>query len=121
MSSQVQAPYVPARADVWLVNFNPTLGHEQAGIRPAVILSTTQFNQGPAQLAVVVPMTKTYRGIPIHIEVPPPEGGVRQVSYAMCDQIRTVSTSHRLVTRWGAVGTGIMTQIEYAVKVVLAL
>jgi mRNA interferase MazF len=66
-------------------------------------------------------MTTTGRAIPIHIEVQPPEGGVMQVSYAMCDQIRTVSISARFIDRWGAIEAATMRKIEYAVKVILGL
>jgi mRNA interferase MazF len=66
-------------------------------------------------------MTSAYRGIPIHIELRPPEGGVKEVSYAMCDQIRTVSIVARFVERWGAVEAATMRKIEYAVKVILGL
>jgi len=113
--------FIPSRGDICLVNFNPTLGHEQAGIRPAVVLSTTSFNMGPADLAVVLPMTTTNRGIPIHLEVIPPEGGIRDVSYAMCDQIRTVSISHRIIQRFGAITVPTMQKVEYAVNVILGL
>ncbi|MDO8671328.1 MAG: type II toxin-antitoxin system PemK/MazF family toxin, partial [Dehalococcoidia bacterium] len=71
----------PLRGEVWMVNLSPTRGHEQAGIRPGVVVSTNGFNRGPAGLAVVLPVTTTQRGVPLHVPVTPPEGGLRQQSY----------------------------------------
>jgi len=55
------------------------------------------------------------------VEVTPPEGGVREVSYVMCDQVRTVSITNRILDRWGVVGATTMESVEFAVKVVLGL
>ena len=53
----------PSRGEVWDLNFDPTLGHEQAGTRPALILSVDLFNEGPADLVVVVPLTRSARAV----------------------------------------------------------
>jgi len=55
----------PSRGDVWDLNFDPTIGREQAGARPALIISVDVFNQGPAELVVAVPITRTQRGNPM--------------------------------------------------------
>jgi PemK-like, MazF-like toxin of type II toxin-antitoxin system len=47
----------PVRGEVWDVDLKPVLGHEQGRIRPALIVSVDQFNQGPSGLVIVVPMT----------------------------------------------------------------
>ena len=47
----------PLRGDVWDLDLNPILGREQAGSRPALILSVDLFNGGPAELVVAVPLT----------------------------------------------------------------
>jgi mRNA interferase MazF len=110
----------PVRGEVWWVDFSPTRGHEQAGSRPSVVLSATSYNQGPAELAVVVPMTTTPRGIPLHILVTPPDGGVKGISYAMCDQVRCVSLE-RFDTRLGYLSARVMADIEFAVRTLLEL
>ncbi len=51
------------QGEIWRVNLNPSRGHEQAGIRPALIVSVDMFNHGPAGLVVVLPTqlkTKRY-------------------------------------------------------------
>jgi mRNA interferase MazF len=55
---------LPCRGEIWLVNLNPTLGPEQAGIRPAMIISVDTFNQGPADLVVVLPLTTIDKRVP---------------------------------------------------------
>ena len=56
-----------------------------------LIVSTDPFNQGRSRLVVVVPFTTRRRGLPIHIEVRPPDGGLREVSFAMCEQVRSLA------------------------------
>jgi mRNA interferase MazF len=56
-----------------------------------LIVSTDPFNQGRSRLVVVVPFTTRGRGLPIHVEVRPPDGGWREVSFAMCEQVRSLA------------------------------
>ena len=89
----------PQRGEIWLVDLDPTRGREQAGRRPALILSVDRFNAGPADLVVVVPLTKTIRAIPTHVVIHPPDGGVQLDSAILCEAVRSVSRQ-RLVTVW---------------------
>ena len=52
---------LPSRGEIWMVDLNPTRGHEQAGVRPALVVSVDTFNHGPAGLAVVLPVTSRLR------------------------------------------------------------
>ncbi len=110
----------PGRGQVWLVDLDPTRGHEQAGRRPALIVSTNGFNRGPAGLVVVLPITTVARGIRWHVEVPPPEGGLRQRSFIKCEDVRSISTE-RLVTLWGSVVAGTLAQVEQRLRILLEL
>ena len=111
---------LPSRGEIWSVNLNPTQGHEQAGVRPALVVSVDTFNHGPAELVVVVPLTTTARGIPLHIPVNPPEGGVRQPSFIKCEDVRAVSRG-RLTDRWGSVVSSTMAAVEERLRVLLDL
>jgi mRNA interferase MazF len=113
-------PPGPARGEVWLVDLNPTRGHEQAGVRPAVVVSVDLFNRGPAGLAVVLPMTTTWRRVPLHVSVEPPEGGVRQRSFVKCEDIRSVAIE-RLIQSWGALSPPTMAAIEDRLRILLGL
>lgn len=90
------------RGEIWLVDLNPIRGHEQAGRRPALVVSTDVFNNGPADLVVVAPMTTRDRRVPLHVRIEPPEGGVRETSFVKCEDVRSIS-KERLVQRWGTV------------------
>ncbi|MFC1706602.1 type II toxin-antitoxin system PemK/MazF family toxin [Planctomycetota bacterium] len=109
-----------ARGEIWLADLNPTRGHEQAGRRPALVLSEDTFNAGPARLVIVLPVTSRLRRIPSHVRVAPPEGGLRTKSAVLCEAIRSVSTE-RLVERWGAVSNRTMAEVEDVVRIVLGL
>ena len=68
-----------------MVDLDPTRGREQSGLRPALVLSVDKFNHGPAELVIMVPITKTKRGI-----------------FITCEELRSVSTD-RLVRQLGNV------------------
>jgi mRNA interferase MazF len=110
----------PQRGEVWLADLNPTRGQEQAGKRPVLIFSVDAFNQGPAELVVVLPITSTIRPIPLHVIVQPPEGGLKTRSRILTDAIRSISKD-RLVERWGQVSEETMATVENRVRTLLGL
>ena len=116
MASAVNA----ARGEVWQVNLNPTQSHEQSGIRPALIVSEDTFNNGPADLVIVVPITSVGKGIPFHVEIKPPEGGLTMRSFIKCEEIRCVS-KQRLSQRLGEVSKRTIENVEDRIKIVLDL
>lgn len=64
----VKNTYVPERGDyVWL-NFTPQTGHEQRGIRPAIIISNREYN-GKTGLALCCPITNKIKGYPFEVQV----------------------------------------------------
>lgn len=98
------------RGEVWRFNPDPVIGREQAKVRPCLIVSSNQFNSSPAELLIVLPITSTNRGIPSHIET---EGrGLKNKSYIMCEQIRSVSKK-RMFDKLGSVDTRVMRHVEY--------
>jgi mRNA interferase MazF len=63
------AKYVPERGDVVWLDFDPSVGHEQANRRPAVVLSRGVYNSRTG-LAVVCPVTRRGKGYPSEITIP---------------------------------------------------
>lgn len=110
----------PLRGQIWLVDLNPTRGHEQAGKRPCLIISVDLFNQGASGLALVLPITSKDKGIPFHVEVNPEEGGLTQQSFIKCEDIRSISIE-RLSDLWGVVSTNTMLMVEDRLRILLGL
>jgi mRNA interferase MazF len=93
---------VARQREVWYVDLDPIMGRGQAGRRPALVVSVDQIGAGPSGLCIVVPLTTTVRPNPLHIEIAPPEGGVRERCWAMPEMVRSIARG-RLVERWGIV------------------
>ena len=110
----------PSRGEVWSVNLDPVKGREQAGRRPALVLSVDQFNHGPAELVVVIPITSKAKGIPFHVSVDPPEGGLSQLSFIKCEDVRSIS-KERLIQKFGVVTDQTMDQVEDRLRILLGL
>jgi mRNA interferase MazF len=103
-----------------LVDLDPTQGHEQSGRRPVLILSVDEFNLGPADLIIVVPLTSRIRGIPSHIRIDPPEGGLSRPSAVLCEAVRSVSKK-RLVRYWGRISTASLAKVGDCVRILTGL
>ncbi|MBD3292462.1 MAG: type II toxin-antitoxin system PemK/MazF family toxin [Armatimonadia bacterium] len=110
----------PERGELWYANLDPVRGHEQAGHRPVLIISATQFNQGPAGLAIVVPLTTRDRGIYYHVAIEPDEGGVSRQSMIKCEDLRSID-QRRLTRRLGAVADSTMAAVEKKLRALLVL
>lgn len=111
---------IASRGNIWLLDLNPTRGHEQAGRRPGLIVSVDMFNHGPADLLVIVPLTTKDKRNPLHVVVQPPEAGLKQRSFVKCEDIRSVA-KERLISRWGTVSAPTITQVEDRLRVLLSL
>lgn len=110
----------PSRGEVWTVNLDPARGHEQAGTRPALVISVDEFNEGPADLVVVLPITSKAKGIPFHVEIRPPEGGLRLPSFVKCEDIRSISRE-RLRAKAGGVSRQTLQAVEDRLRILLSL
>jgi mRNA interferase MazF len=112
---------LPARGEVWFTEFDrvdQVRGHEQAGPRPALVLSIERFHRLSAQLAWVAPITSTVRTGGLYVPLQPPEGGVRVPSIVRCDHLYTVSLS-RLTRRWGAVDEETLVAVQKRILSIL--
>jgi mRNA interferase MazF len=107
------------RGDVFWFEPDPVLGSEQAGRRPAIVLTRDAVNSS-SPVIIVLPMT-TFRGqslYPSDVMIQAPEGGLRQDSVAVGLQLRAIDR-RRLGQRLGRVGGAILHEIEEAVLQVL--
>jgi mRNA interferase MazF len=83
--------HVPGRGDVVWLSFDPQAGREQAGHRPAVVISARLYNQ-KSGLALFCPITSRIKGYPFEV-VLPPELAVQGA--VLCDQIKSLDWSAR--------------------------
>lgn len=79
------------RGEVYIGDPEPVVGHEQGGRWPVLVVSISPMNQSAARLAIAVPLTTTDRGSELHVRIEPPEGGLKRVSFAMPEMVRSMS------------------------------
>lgn len=77
---------------VWLVDLGEPVGHEQGGVRPAVVVGSTTHCLFPIGMALVVPLTTRDRGLHHHVSITSAESGLRRPSWARTEDVRAVST-----------------------------
>ena len=82
-------PLLPGSV-VW-VDLNPTVGREQSGRRPAVIISSASYLEVVTELAIIVPATTTDRGWPQHVRLTGSALTLSRPTFAMTEQPRTIS------------------------------
>ena len=85
--------YVPEKGDFVILTFDPQAGREQRGRRPALVVSNTLFNRHTG-LAMVCPITRTFRNIPFHVAIPDESS---LTGYIMVEQIKSVDGARRRV------------------------
>lgn len=108
------------RGSVWYVEFDPVVDHEQAGRRPALVVSSETFNTGPAGLITVLPITSRQRRMASRVPLSPPEGGLTMPSWVITEQVRTVS-KRRLGRQLGQVSPETLAAVSDALRLLLGL
>ena len=82
----VNEDYIPERGDAIWLNFNPQAGHEQAGPRPALVLSPAAYN-GKVGLALLCPITSCVKGYPFEVPLP---AGLAVNGVILADQVKSL-------------------------------
>jgi mRNA interferase MazF len=78
--------YVPERGDIVWLQFDPQAGHEQAGKRPALVLSPSAYN-GRVGLALMCPITSRRKGYPFEVTLP---SGMKVEGVVLSDQVKSL-------------------------------
>ncbi len=78
--------YIPERGDAVWITLNPQAGHEQAGRRPAVVLSPATYN-GKVGLAILCPITRQIKGYPFEVRIP---NGLAVSGVILADQVKSL-------------------------------
>ena len=87
-----------SQGDIIKINFDPQMGHEQAGYRPAVVVSNNFFNK-KTNLVLVCPITSTNNMFPLHI---PLDDRTQTNGVILCEHIRALDLNarpHKVIER----------------------
>lgn len=98
---------VPERGDVVWLEFDPQAGTEQAGHRPALVISPGSYNR-KSGLALVCPITSRVKGYPFEVELPP---GLEAKGAILCDQVRSLDWRARRGIRFASVPDSVMQEV----------
>jgi len=82
----ISQTYIPQRGDVVWITLNPQAGHEQAGRRPAVVLSPQSYN-GKIGMAIFCPITNQIKGYPFEVLIP---AGLPVLGAILSDQVKSL-------------------------------
>jgi mRNA interferase MazF len=99
--------YVPAQGDAVWITLDPQAGHEQAGRRPALVLSPAAYN-GRVGLALLCPITNQRKGYPFEVALPE---GLAVTGVAMADQVKSLDWAARTASRICAVPQEVVAQV----------
>ena len=109
----------PRRGEIWMVNFSPGRGSEQAGPRPALIIQNDVGNRY-ASTTIVAAITSTIKIYPVTVPLKRGEGGLRRPSMVNLAQVLTLDKS-RLQRRVGTLAAARMGMVNAAIQVSLAV
>ncbi|MDR3507164.1 MAG: endoribonuclease MazF [Caulobacteraceae bacterium] len=109
------AAYVPAAGDVVWLQFDPQAGHEQAGHRPALVLSPERYNALRGMM-ICCPMTSRIKGYAFEVVISqsPP-------SAVLADQIKSLDWRARRAVRKDAVTAAVLAEVQAKIKALLGL
>jgi mRNA interferase MazF len=105
--------YVPDAGDIVWINFDPQAGHEQAGHRPAVVLSPAAYN-GKTSLMLCCPMTTQIKSYPFEVLI---VGAAR--SAVRADQIKSLDWRRRRARRKGAVSPAELAEVRAKIRALI--
>src|SRR6516225_8881616 len=100
-----KAAYVPERGDAVWITLDPQAGHQQAGRRPALVLSPATYN-GRVGLALLCPITNQAKGYPFEVVIP---AGSPVTGVVGADQVKSLDWRARNAARIGAVQKEVVT------------
>ena len=111
------AAYVPERGDLIKIDLNPGTGHEQAGWRPALVLSPASYNR-PTGLAVVVPVTNKQKGYPFEVALP---AGLKAAGVVLSDAVKNVDWQARRARYLGPATPAVLAAVQEHLGLLLGL
>lgn len=108
--------YIPDRGDVIWLNFTPQAGREQAGHRPALVLSPKEYNRKTG-LAVMCPMTTQAKGYPFEVAIT--TGSVQGV--VLSDHLKNLDWKDRKATYKGKASPAVLKEVMNKISALLMI
>jgi mRNA interferase MazF len=108
--------YVPDRGDIIWISFNPQAGHEQAGRRPAVVLSPATYN-GKVGLMILCPITNQIKGYSFEVMIP---AGQKVTGAILSDQAKSLDWKARKAESIGKLPAAIINEVLKKLNTLLA-
>jgi|SRR5580658_11279300 mRNA interferase MazF len=105
--------YVPEAGDIVWISFNPQAGREQAGHRPAVVLSPSAYN-AKTSLMLCCPMTTRIKGYPFEVVIAGPPSSV-----ALADQVKSLDWRQRRAKKKGSASPAELAEIRAKLRALL--
>ncbi|MFQ5953499.1 MAG: endoribonuclease MazF [Kiloniellales bacterium] len=99
--------YAPERGDIIWLTFDPQAGREQAGRRPALVLSPASYNRRAA-LALVCPITSRRKGYPFEVSLP---AGLAVSGVVLADHLKSIDWTARRAEPAGTVGGEVLREV----------
>ena len=112
----VRATYVPEAGDLIRIDFNPQAGHEQAGWRPAIVLSPEAYNR-PTGLAIVAPITNQRKGYPFEVALE----DLKVTGVILSDAVRNVDWRARNARFIETVPPAVLQAVQQRLGLLLAI
>jgi len=109
--------YVPDAGHLVKVSFDPQAGDEQAGWRPALVLSPAAYNQRSG-LAVMVPVTSYRKGYPFEVELPK---GLKVTAAVLADHVKSLDWRVRKARYQDAVPARVLSQVTRRLALLLGI
>ena len=109
--------YIPDRGDLVWLNFNPQAGHEQAGRRPAVVISPLAYNK-KVGLAILCPVTSKIKGYPFEVNIPET---FDITGVILADQVKNIDWKIRQISFIGKLPEEIVVEVLKKLSVLIAL
>jgi mRNA interferase MazF len=109
--------FVPDVGDVVIVDFNPQAGHEQAGKRPALVLSPKNFNKITG-FAWLCPITNQAKGYPFEVTI---EAIKNTTGVILTDQLKSLDWSARNLHKVDTINSDCLSNVKSIVATILSI
>jgi mRNA-degrading endonuclease toxin of MazEF toxin-antitoxin module len=104
------------QGDILLVDVGPSLGHEQSGRRPVLVVSTTSFVSLTSGLVWVLPISSKQKDFPLHLDLPK---SLKTSGQVLCHQIKTMDLNARSFEYLEAVPASFFQEVLHRVQLII--